>query len=215
MNLLSGVLSIICVLWLNSIQWAIALIILAAVFDFFDGLAARALHVSSPIGKDLDSLADVVSFGVAPSILLFYVLQLSGNLYLALPSLLIGVFAALRLAKFNNDTRQTTSFIGLPVPSNALFWIGLSSMLYQHPFALSPYFLFPVMYIFILLFCFFMISEIPMFSFKIHGLGFKGNESRYALIILSVISIGVFHIGGFAPAVLLYILLSVIGEKKN
>ena len=111
-------------------ELALLFIIISAVFDFFDGLAARALDAHSPIGKDLDSLADDISFGVAPSLIVFslfkempYPAYMEGTAtWLPYSAFLISVFSALRLAKFNNDTRQTTSFIGLPVPANALFW---------------------------------------------------------------------------------------------
>ena len=114
-------------------ELALLFIIISAVFDFFDGLAARALDAHSPIGKDLDSLADDISFGVAPSLIVFslfkempYPAYMEGTAtWLPYSAFLISVFSALRLAKFNNDTRQTTSFIGLPVPANALFWASL------------------------------------------------------------------------------------------
>ena len=115
------------------LHWAIIMIIGGAVFDFFDGLTARALGVSSPIGKELDSLADVVTFGVAPSAMLFWVMHETHCPELLMPlervlpytAFLIAAFSALRLAKFNLDTRQSTQFIGLPTPANALFWGSL------------------------------------------------------------------------------------------
>lgn len=132
LNLFSG--CIACVMAFEArYEWALAFIIFSAVFDFFDGMMARALDAHSIIGKDLDSLADDVSFGVAPSLIVFSLfkeMDYSGAMeslagvfpYLAF---LLSVFSALRLAKFNNDTRQTSSFVGLPVPANALFWASL------------------------------------------------------------------------------------------
>ena len=133
LNLFSG--CIACVMAFQArYDLALLFIILSAIFDFFDGLLARLLHAHSAIGKDLDSLADDVSFGVAPSLIVFslfkemvypaYILSLAP--YIPYAAFLISVFSAIRLAKFNNDTRQTTSFIGLPVPANALFWGSLA-----------------------------------------------------------------------------------------
>ena len=128
LNLFSGCLAVVMA-FDGQFTLAFAFILLSAVFDFFDGLAARALDAHSPIGKDLDSLADDVSFGVAPASMLFNLLQQMavaqswGGARALLPyvAFLIAIFSALRLAKFNNDSRQTTSFIGLPVPANALY----------------------------------------------------------------------------------------------
>ena len=124
-------------------QWAVLMIVMGAVFDFFDGLTARALSVSSPIGKELDSLADVVTFGVAPSAILFYLFhqvhvpEIMMPLRPVLPytAFLMAAFSALRLAKFNLDARQATQFIGLPTPANALFWGSL--VLGEHAFLVS------------------------------------------------------------------------------
>ena len=124
-------------------QWAVLMIVMGAVFDFFDGLTARALGVSSPIGKELDSLADVVTFGVAPSAVLFYLFhevhvpEFMMPLRPVLPytAFLMAAFSALRLAKFNLDARQSTRFIGLPTPANALFWGSL--VLGEHAFLVS------------------------------------------------------------------------------
>ena len=132
MNLFSGCIACVMAFHAN-FEMALLFIVIGAVFDFFDGLAARLLHAYSNIGKDLDSLADDVSFGVAPALIVFSLfkeinypdyLSFLAN-WLPYAAFLIAVFSALRLAKFNNDTRQTTSFIGLPVPANALFWASL------------------------------------------------------------------------------------------
>ena len=132
-NLVSGCAASVAALEGNLLLAAL-LVILAAVFDFFDGFAARLMHAYSPIGKDLDSLADVVSFGVAPGMVVYWVLtQLAPSLpfgpaneFVPYWAFIIPAFSALRLAKFNIDERQTTSFIGLPVPAHALFWVGVA-----------------------------------------------------------------------------------------
>ena len=131
-NLVSGCIAITFALYGNP-SMALLWIVVGAVFDFFDGMTARLLHVSSPIGKELDSLADVVTFGVAPSAMLFFQLGImeypsvleSYRNVLPYCAFLMAAFSALRLAKFNLDERQTTSFIGLPTPANALFWGAL------------------------------------------------------------------------------------------
>ena len=131
-NLISGCIATVFALAYNY-QLALGFIVLGAVFDFFDGMSARLLHVSSPIGKELDSLADDVTFGVAPSAMIFSVLYTHEYPYWLIPlsgvlpylAFVMAAFSAIRLAKFNLDERQTTSFIGLPTPANALFWASL------------------------------------------------------------------------------------------
>ena len=127
-------------------QWAVLMIVLGAVFDFFDGMTARALGVSSPIGKELDSLADMVTFGVAPSAIMFHLFfevhypEILTPLKSFIPytAFIMAAFSALRLAKFNIDDRQSNQFIGLPTPANALFWGSL--ILGQHAFLVSQKF---------------------------------------------------------------------------
>ncbi len=211
LNLLSGVVAIILCLSLGELEWAAFFIFLGAVFDFFDGLVARALGVTSPIGADLDSLADVVSFGVAPSILLF---QATWNIsccpWGAGLSLLIGAFAAYRLAKFNNDTRQTSSFIGLPVPANAIFWIGFALSLPMLKGLLGAYGLSILTNFFILTIGYLMISEVPMFSFKVKKFSFSELRYQIALIVIAVLAFIFFDYLGLSIAILAYILLSVL-----
>lgn len=195
---------------------AAGLIVLAAVFDFFDGLVARALGVSSPIGKDLDSLADVISFGLAPAMLMVQGLWRVGvDFYVGLLPLLIAAFAALRLAKFNNDTRQTTSFIGLPVPANALFWIGLQSILSELNLMLGTPTLTLVVCVLIALMCYLMVSELPMFSFKYKaGMGLRDAMPQLILVLVAIAS-GVF-LKTFACSVVIvaYILLSALSASN-
>lgn len=209
LNLLSGGLSIVYTLHEGKVEMAVYLIILAAIFDFFDGLVARALGVSSPIGKDLDSLADVISFGLAPALVMVYSLWQAGvGFELGLFPLLIAAFAALRLAKFNNDTRQTDSFLGTPVPSNALFWIGLQAVIPQMQLLLGQQTMLIVVYALVLLFCFLMVSNLPMFSFKLK----KGQPvlPQATLVVISAGAICYFGIFGCAIAIVVYILLSLL-----
>lgn len=219
-NLLCGSFSMYFALHKGDIYTAALFIILAAVFDFFDGFLARLLKAYSNIGKDLDSLADVVSFGVAPAMLIFSCME-KCNLYevvYILPVFVLGAFAALRLAKFNNDTRQTTSFIGLPVPANALFWIGVADIIVKHQRELSVYanMVLIAVYILVGIFSFLMVSELPMFSLK----GNKDGDRKQLimplmLIVLAVVSVVRFGLAGFAITILLYLIMCVASLFKK
>ncbi|MDE6377481.1 MAG: CDP-diacylglycerol--serine O-phosphatidyltransferase, partial [Duncaniella sp.] len=156
-------------------QWACIFIVTASVFDFCDGLSARLLGAYSPLGKELDSLSDLVSFGLAPAFLVMNLMRLNGApLALSLIPLFIALMGALRLAKFNIDTRQTTSFIGLPIPANAIFWIGVIGWTWAHGYP-GDWVILPLVVIISLL----MVSEIGMFSLKFHDLSFRANVRRY------------------------------------
>lgn len=189
---------------------------LAAIFDFLDGFLARILKAYSPLGKELDSLADLVSFGLAPGLLIFTFYQLVSIPAFLSPvawlfpytGFLIPIFSALRLAKFNIDTRQTTSFIGLPVPANALFWIGLIFYITENNNINAI-----VLTILILIFCYLLVSEIPMFSLKIKDLSWKSNKMRYILIVSTIGLIYFLGISGLAAVIGLYIILSLINTR--
>lgn len=196
-------------------------IIISAVFDFFDGLAARALGAHSTIGKDLDSLADDVSFGVAPSLIVFslfkempYPAYMEGMAtWLPYSAFLISVFSALRLAKFNNDTRQTTSFIGLPVPANALFWASLVAGYHPiltggsvHPLGLL---------VLVCLFSWLLVSEIPMFSLKFKNLSWKDNKVSFIFLLFCILFLVTLQVKGFATCIVWYILLSAFTCRKK
>lgn len=167
---------------------ALAFIVLGAIFDFFDGMVARALGVSSPIGKELDSLADIVTFGLAPSMMLFTLFQEVQYPELLQPirgilpytAFVMAAFSALRLAKFNLDTRQTTSFIGLPTPANALFWGSV--IIGQHAFLVSGKFNALFLLLFILMFSFLLVAEIPLFSLKFKNLRWEDNKIQYVFL---------------------------------
>lgn len=200
---------------------AFLFIILGALFDFLDGMAARLLKAFSPIGADLDSLADQVSFGVAPSAMLF---SLLGEITLPtifdpiaemVPYLgfLIAVFSGLRLAKFNVDTRQTTSFIGLPVPANALFWgsliVAYREELFSHDWLLVP------LFVGILLFSYLLVSELPMFSLKFKSLSWQANKVSYSFLLVCIPLIILFQTGALSFIILWYILLSALTQRKK
>lgn len=198
--------------------WALAMIVAGAVFDFFDGMAARALHISSPIGKELDSLADVVTFGVAPSAMVFQLFGLVqypewlsfASSWLPYTAFLMAAFSALRLAKFNLDTRQITSFIGLPTPANALFWSSL--IVGERSFLCSPRFNALFLFLFLIAFCWFLIAEIPLFSLKFKNFSWQDNRVKYSFLIgcLVLLPLGITAI---TAIILWYIFLSLITWK--
>lgn len=195
-------------------------IVIAAVFDFCDGFAARLLGAYSPMGKELDSLGDMVSFGVAPGMMVFKVLEqacisvpsMTAGSYIPYLAFVIPVFSGLRLAKFNIDTRQSTSFIGMPVPAHALFWASLcySTALFAE---MSPYLFIGGTVVLSVATSLLLVSEIPMFSLKVKSLQWKGNEYRYILVVCAVVFVSIFKVLGIAGTILLYILLSVFNKK--
>ena len=193
--------------------WAIVFILLGAIFDFFDGMVARALGVSSPIGKELDSLADVVTFGVAPSAMLFSLFQEVQypefleplRSFMPYTAFILAAFSALRLAKFNIDTRQTSSFIGLPTPANALFWASLVAGLGGWIKELNYGWL--LMLGLIAIFSYLLVSEIPMFSLKFKSLRWRSNKVRYIFLIF-VIPMLFLGIGAAVAIISWYLALS-------
>ncbi len=197
-------------------------VIVAALFDFLDGVFARWLKAYSAIGKELDSLADVVSFGVAPAAAVFVLLRddtllpsMAERLQLYLPyiAFLIPLFSALRLAKFNIDERQTTSFRGLPTPANGLFWVSFTVAVSD--MAGSSKIIFPVTAILVILLCWLMISEIPMFSLKIKKISLKGNERLWIMAVIMVVFIFLWGLSGIAWGILAYIALSLVTATKS
>ena len=198
---------------------ALLFIIIGAVFDFFDGMSARLLHVSSPIGKELDSLADDITFGFAPSAIVFSFLS-SFHIHLTFVPFLafvIAAFSALRLAKFNLDERQALGFIGLPTPANALFWGALISSLdfqtWLEPYILPEYWL-DIILALIPISCYLLVSEIPMFALKFKHWGWKGNEVKYLFLLSCIPLLWLLGTGGPADIIAWYIILSVATNRK-
>ena len=201
--------------------WALAFIILGAVFDFFDGMCARLLGVSSPIGKELDSLADDVTFGVAPATMVFtllFQLPYPGALdvvrpYLPYAAFVIAAFSALRLAKFNLDERQSTSFIGLPTPANALFWgsliVGGGSRLVHLQYSLY------IILALIVLSCWMLVAEIPLFALKFKHWGWRGNEVKYVFIISCIPLLCILGVSGIAVIIAWYVVLSLFANSRK
>ena len=228
LNLLSGCISI-TLAFEGYLLFAVYMIFLAAVFDFFDGMSARLLNAYSVVGKELDSLADMVSFGVAPSVIVFHMMKISLFQTVDLPSIenlslseilflltpfLIAVFSGLRLAKFNVDERQTDSFIGIPTPANAIFFISiyLISIIVTDDFILEFLKNKIFLTIVIILFSILLIAEFPMFSLKLKNLSWRGNKIRYIFIVLSVLLLILLHTIAIPVVIILYILLSAINN---
>ncbi|MBA3683354.1 MAG: CDP-alcohol phosphatidyltransferase family protein [Bacteroidetes bacterium] len=234
------------------LEAAFYLLVIAAVLDFFDGFTARLLKVSSPIGKDLDSLADMVTFGVLPGFIMYKMIALSilnynldlaidvfslfrigepqleelskiditnmAVLFIAFIAFIIPVFSAIRLAKFNNDTRQSDSFIGLPTPANGLLIASLGFILMNqlhgysgHPvnsIIFNPYFL---AFLSCLL-SFLLVAELPLIALKFKNFGWADNKMRFILIGLTVVILAVFQFVGIPLVIILYILLSIVNN---
>jgi len=223
LNLACGTVAIVLTLegqW----QWAVYLVLAAAVFDFLDGFAARMLNAYSETGKQLDSLADMVSFGVLPAVFIYTLFK---NLFLNQPDdegrfyanlqwvvlasvLLVPAFSAIRLARFNNEEDQGTFFHGLPTPAHALFWTGIfwqmmqSGSLFGTP--LNVFFMWAIM----LIMAFHMILPVPMYSLKFEHFRLRGNLIRYLLLFLSLVILLSVGWGGLSLVILVYIMLSLL-----
>ena len=205
----------------NGLMLGAYLIGIAAVADFFDGLLARALRVSSPIGKDLDSLADMVSFGIVPGAVLHQLLTAALATttlppWLAYAAFVVSIFSALRLAKFNNDTRQTNSFIGLPTPACTLVVVALPLILANDSFGLAGIILNPWLLLGLsVLLSGLLVAELPLFALKFKNLQWVGNRRRFIFVALALGLVGWLRAAGVPLAVLLYVLLSVPGRVRS
>jgi len=229
MNLFSG-----CTASLMAIEGhllsAAVLIIIAAVFDFFDGLAARVLKAYSPMGKELDSIADMVSFGFAPGVIALGYLKIAilgdvhadfnpselsnSQIALLLTAFIIPIFSALRLAKFNIDTRQTSSFIGVPTPANAMFWASFPIIFYYGNYPTIENWLGnPIVIIITIVFTsLLLVSEIPMFALKVKNLKWGDNQVRY-LFLITLFILAVLFKWLIIPMILVvYLLFSLINN---
>lgn len=200
---------------------ALYFIIAGAVFDFFDGFVARLLHVSSPIGKELDSLADDITFGFAPATIVYSLLceYLPYDYWwMAYGAFLIAAFSALRLAKFNLDERQALGFIGLPTPANALFWGALAITLDANANLIpADYYLHTAaaLAVGVLFSSWLLVSEVPMFALKFKQYGWRGNELRFIFLALSAFLLVILSWGGFCAIIALYVILSVLTQRKG
>jgi CDP-diacylglycerol--serine O-phosphatidyltransferase len=218
-NLLCGCLGIIeC--FSGSLQTATFYILLAAVFDFFDGFVARAVKANSAMGKELDSLADCVSFGALPGFLLYKIMLAATNIptemaWLPYFALLIPVFSALRLAKFNIDTRQSDSFIGVPTPADAMLiasfpWLIVEGNFFS-PFLQNIYVLMAVA----IVMSYLMVAELPLIALKFKNFSWASNRYVYLLLGGSVLLIALFQFSAVPLIMILYVLLSIIKNQTS
>lgn len=219
LNLAAGVMAIICAsagdatLWgMAAYNWAYVFVGIAAVADFLDGFAARLLHAYSDLGKELDSLCDLVSFGVAPAMIMYNCLDaMSAAEWVKWLVLLIPVCGALRLARFNIDTRQTTSFIGLPIPANAIFWIGYSALCYGGAEFLTQWWMAALA---IVVESWLMVSPLRLFSLKFKTWGWKGNMWRWLLVVTAVVLVFCMGVPGLMWLIVAYVLYGVFDNAK-
>lgn len=231
LNLICGLISVSLVLQ-NHLVWAAFFIFIAAVFDYLDGTAARLLKAYSELGKQLDSLADLVSFGVAPGLIIFQLLSIhctnGCNIlerwnvvpYLAL---MIPVCSALRLAKFNIDPRQEVNFIGLPTPANAIFFASIPMIIHiqdrihtfiQLDFMVALFSNPRVLAVLAVFFSYLLISDLRLFSMKFKSMSWKENQHRFIFLFLSLVLLLIFSISAVPMVILAYLLLSVVYQKK-
>ena len=213
LNLLSGVVGIIWVLNGNIVSGAY-FIILAAIFDFFDGFAARLLNVQGELGKQLDSLADLVSFGVLPGMILFQMAKVETDIvWLPYLTLIVPMLSAMRLAKFNLDTRQSDRFIGLPTPANALFISTLPYFSIEWPWIgtwlTSPFFLIGIAWTFAIL----LLAELPLIALKFKSYSLSANKFRYGLLAIGLTLILLFGLAGIPIVILAYLGLSLAENR--
>ncbi len=224
-NLFLGCFAVVCS-FTGKLSWAPYLVFAAGWFDMFDGLAARRLGTSSELGKQLDSLADMVTFGLVPGVVLFQMLlksfeyqpvQFSDNMVLfAMPAFIVTLFSALRLAKFNIDTRQTSGFLGLSTPACTMFFLGLIAAHNGTAGFLNDLFLNTIfLYACIPVFSFLLVSEIPMFAAKVKSLRWKGNEFIYTFGFSCIALLCVFGVLGLALGAIAYITTSLIINKME
>ena len=207
-NLLSGCIGVVFA-FKGDLTIAAYAVLLSGIFDFFDGFVARLLHVKSPIGKELDSLADMVSFGVLPGVVMFQLLTLSefSSPYLPYFGFFITIFSALRLAKFNIDTRQTEDFIGLNTPMNTLFIVSLPFIQKDYPGLINSSLLLIALTV---IMSFLLVSEMRIFSLKFGSLDWANNKIKYIFLIVSAVLIAILKFAAIPFVLVLYISASVL-----
>lgn len=216
LNLFSGILGVLAA-YQENYEWTLLCVLCSAIFDFLDGFTARALKAYSEIGKQLDSLADLVSFGFVPGMIAFTLLRPATTYFLFTPFIgfFLTIFSALRLANFNIDERQKESFIGLATPANALFWVGLAYSFQQicgfHGIdcidMLREFFYLVV--VLVAVFSYLLVSPIPMFSLKMRTLKWSDNQLRYIFLIGCVVLLAIFKLNAISMIIIWYIILSL------
>lgn len=223
LNLIAGIVGIYACATSNYMLVPICMGV-SLLADFLDGYVARALNAGSELGKQLDSLADNVTFGVLPGMMLMQLISMSGmsaagsyDLHpMAFLGLIYAVGACYRLGKFNIDTRQTQSFLGMPTPAGAIFVLGIYMSFFQNAHLAQPGMIFKAVYqplsmiAITVVLAGLMISELPMFSLKGNFLKWKGNEIRMIFIVLSLAALYFLRYGGFSVIILMYVFFSIL-----
>ncbi|MEJ2901540.1 CDP-diacylglycerol--serine O-phosphatidyltransferase [Pedobacter panaciterrae] len=211
-NLFSGCIGIVYA-FNGALETAAYFVLLSGIFDFFDGFAARLLNVKSNIGKDLDSLADMVSFGFLPGVVMYQLLSQSdyASPYLPYLAFIITVFSALRLAKFNNDTRQTEDFIGLNTPMNTLFIVSLPFIQKDYPSVINSTLLLIGL---TALLSWLLVSEIRIFSLKFSSTSWAQNKIKYIFLIISALLLPFLKFAAIPFILVLYIGLSILHFRR-
>ena len=205
LNLLCGCIAAVLALHCD-LQGAFWFIIAAAALDFLDGFAARLLKAYSPIGKELDSLADMISFGFTPSAILFNMYYTAGGVApWGFAVFIVAAFSALRLAKFNIDERQTHGFIGMPTPACAIFIASAGYLFSAGVYDIGPY----AILVAAAVLSYLLVSNIPMFSLKFTRYGFKGNELRYTFLALSLVALSVWGVTAVPFIIAAYVAVSI------
>jgi CDP-diacylglycerol--serine O-phosphatidyltransferase len=203
LNLFSGCVAVLLA-FKGNYQGAFIAILVSAVFDFFDGFAARTLKAYSPMGKELDSLADMISFGLAPGAIVFSLLaETQVCEWMPYIAFLIPVFSGLRLAKFNIDDRQTTTFIGMPTPANAIFWGGMA---FSFSALIIPNYW--VLLVLVPLFSYLLVAEIPMLALKVKNFNWNENKLIFIFLVICISAIVVLRLNAFVPIIFTYIIFS-------
>ncbi|GAB3764109.1 CDP-diacylglycerol--serine O-phosphatidyltransferase [Spirosoma pomorum] len=212
-NLLCGCIGLVMAFrgHLDTAAWLIGL---AAVFDFFDGFVARLVHVSGPFGKELDSLADVVTFGVLPATIVFQLCWFQGLGNFSYVAFLIAVLSALRLANFNIDTRQSDSFIGVPVPANAML-IGAFPLMGRYQPQFDSLWQNDTAMGMMIAFSFMLVSEVPLFALKFKSFRWADNQTKYLFLIASVILLLFLQFAAIPLIIFLYILVSLFPKGEG
>lgn len=218
-NLLCGCIGVVEAFH-NNLILSCLLIGVALIFDFLDGFIARLLKVTSPIGRDLDSLADMVTFGLLPAIILYQLLMQSIpdllGIWKAYPAFIIAIFSAIRLAKFNNDPRQSDSFIGVPTPANAMLFASLPLIVHTES-AFWKDIIINTNNLLILsaVMSYALVMELPLIALKFKQFGWKGNESRFILIGVSILLIATLKFLAVPAILIVFVLLSIADNVRK
>lgn len=217
LNLFCGCCATVAILY-DQVDLCLILLIVGIMADYLDGAVARLLDVKSMLGKELDSLADMVTFGLLPGTILYYLLNQNEStnssqlelIWQYSPAFLITLFSALRLAKFNIDTRQTEHFLGLPTPSSTIFVAGILAIFHYNSWGLQEFVIHPgFVFTITVVLSWLLVSDVPMFNLKLSSFQWVGNEIRFIFVGISILLLIFLGVAGPATVILFYILLNL------